>query len=378
MLVMRLSTMGDVAMVAPVIAALRRTRPDIRITILTQPLFRPFFNSMDDVGFLDFDPRKHKGFFGLNRLAEEIDELGVDAVADLNDVAKTRILRTLLWIRGHKVAITDQGRDEKKQLTRRTRKKLVPLVPMVERYRRTIARLGFRFTLPCEGKPVRTDRPLPAAVVARAGEKRGVWVGVAPFARHKGKIYPIPLMDRLIGMLASKYDEVFIFGGGEHEKSFAEGMERRYDRVVSLIGNMSLSEEMDVIANLDAMVTMDSSSMHMASLAGTPAVSVWGATHPYAGFYGFCQDPANAVQLDIACRPCSLCGNKECIFGHYNCLNNITPESIAEAVEAVVCPKPAADEGTAAPEREETDTSPPDIPEKSKSVTPYLRRLRKQ
>lgn len=328
--------MGDVAMVAHVAEALRAARPDMKITVLTRPFFRPFFRYVEGVEFLDFDPKKYKNLAGLFRLARDVRRLGVDAVADLHDVLRSKVVRTLLRISGTRVSVIDKGRDEKKQLTRRTRKNLVQLTPMVERYRQTITRLGIRFEVDCNKPLIRRECPVPESVLTRTGTKNGEWIGVAPFAKHKGKIYPIPLVDKLIGMLAGKYDYVFVFGGGQHEKSFAEGMEMRYDKVVSAIGKLSLSEELDLIANLDAIVTMDSSSMHMASLVGTPAVSVWGATHPYAGFYGYGQDPANSVQLEMPCRPCSVYGNKECIFGHYHCLSNIPPDMIVKAVGNVV------------------------------------------
>ena len=89
---------------------------------------------------------------------------------------------------------------------------------------------------------------------------------------------------------------------------------------------------MELISNLDLMVSMDSSALHMSSLVGVPVVSVWGATHPFAGFYGFGQDPSLAVQLDMACRPCSVYGNKPCLYGTYACMSGIPPETIVEKV----------------------------------------------
>lgn len=369
---MRLSAMGDVAMAAPVVEALRAAYPEMRITILTRPFFRPFFRDIKEIEFLDFDPKKHKGLGGLYHLSRDIRELGVDAVADLHDVLRTKVIRYLLWMRGYPVAYIDKGRYEKELLTRRTRKRLEPLTPVVERYRQTVSRLGIRFSVPTDGELERKVRDVPDEVTAAAGAKDGIWIGVAPFAQHKGKIYPIPLMDELIGMLAARYGRVFVFGGGAYEKSFADGMERRHKGAVSMIGRVGLSQEMDVISNLDVMVSMDSSSMHMASLVGTPVVSVWGATHPYAGFYGFRQDPDNAVQLDMTCRPCSVYGKKKCIFGDYRCLRNIPPETIAAAVARVVeTEKPVAADQKAAPEtkgKTEKKTGPAKKPASAKAA----------
>lgn len=323
--------MGDVAMTVPVVESLRAADPGLRITMVTRPFFRPFFRDVPGLEFIELQPKgRHKGFMGLVRLARDIRATGADALADLHDVLRTKLVRRMLGIAGMRVVKIDKGRYERYELTRRAGKVFAQITPMIERYRKTILRFGIRFNM--QEPPERSPRPMPASLVV--GSKRGaVWIGVAPFAKHKGKIYPIPLADQLIGLLAEKYGKVFIFGGGDHEKSFAEAMEQRHLGVISVVGKISLSDEMDVISNLDAIVTMDSASMHIASLMGTPAISVWGATHPYAGFYGWGQDAEDAVQLDMPCRPCSIYGNKKCIFGDYRCLAEIQPEMIVAAVD---------------------------------------------
>jgi ADP-heptose:LPS heptosyltransferase len=84
------------------------------------------------------------------------------------------------------------------------------------------------------------------------------------------------------------------------------------------------------------MVTMDSANMHLASLVATPVVSIWGATHPYAGFMGWNQSIDNAVQTDLPCRPCSIYGKKDCMRGDYACLYQIKPETIVGKIERIL------------------------------------------
>jgi ADP-heptose:LPS heptosyltransferase len=81
---------------------------------------------------------------------------------------------------------------------------------------------------------------------------------------------------------------------------------------------------------MQAMVTMDSANMHLASLVNVPVISLWGPTHPYAGFYGFRQDPLNAVQVNLSCRPCSVFGNTTCWRGDHACMGQITPSMVEE------------------------------------------------
>jgi len=76
------------------------------------------------------------------------------------------------------------------------------------------------------------------------------------------------------------------------------------------------------------MLSMDSAGMHLASFKGTPVVSIWGATHHYAGFLGYGQSDDNIVADNIECRPCSVFGNKPCFRKDYACMHNIDPQAV--------------------------------------------------
>jgi ADP-heptose:LPS heptosyltransferase len=158
------------------------------------------------------------------------------------------------------------------------------------------------------------------------------WLGVAPFAKHKGKIYPIDKMEEVVAYFAERPDvKVFLFGAGKEEKEILERWEAKYTDAISMVGKLDLKGELDVINRLDAMLAMDSANMHLASIVDTPVVSVWGATHPIAGFYGWHQPPENAIQVtDLPCRPCSIFGSKDCYRGDYACFAGITPQMIID------------------------------------------------
>ena len=160
-------------------------------------------------------------------------------------------------------------------------------------------------------------------------------VGVAPFAQHEGKIWPLEKMERLVEMLLQKGYKVCLFGSAA-EASVLEAWAGKYDRVESLAGRYDFEEELKRIAALDVMVSMDSANMHFASCLGVPVVSIWGATHPCRGFYGWKQDPDWAVQRDMDCRPCSKYGNKPCRKGDYPCLRGIEPTEVMERIERVL------------------------------------------
>ena len=330
LLVIRLSAMGNVAMVAPVLVALRRNYPNLRITVLTPKFLQPFFREVGNIEFFAPDLKgRHKGVAGLLRLGRDLGRF--DLVADLHDVLRSKGLCRLMKLRGTRIERIDKGRAEKKMLTAPENKQRVQLKTTVERYREVFVRLGF--DLPEIPLPSRIRYPMSEAVARLAGAHDGTWIGVSPFAQHEGKIYPLDKMREVMLRLARiPGARIFVFGGGDAEKAYAEEVAALQDNIVSVIGRVRLGQEMELISNLDLMVSMDSSGLHMSSLVGLPVVSVWGATHPFAGFYGFGQDPALAVQVDMPCRPCSVYGNKPCLFGDYRCMRQITPGMIVSRV----------------------------------------------
>ena len=93
-----------------------------------------------------------------------------------------------------------------------------------------------------------------------------------------------------------------------------------------------MGRELVLMSHLNVMLTMDSANMHLASLVHVPTVSVWGATHPYAGFGGFQVKGSEVIQLPLECRPCSIYGKTPCYKGTFECMRKISPAVIADAV----------------------------------------------
>ena len=188
LLVIRLSAMGDVAMVAPVLVALRRNYPNLRITVLTPKFLQPFFREVGNIEFFAPDLKgRHKGVAGLLRLGRDLGRF--DLVADLHDVLRSKGLCRLMKLRGTRIERIDKGRAEKKMLTAPENKQRVQLKTTVERYREVFVRLGF--DLPEIPLPSRIRYPMSEAVARLAGAHDGTWIGVSPFAQHEGKIYEI-------------------------------------------------------------------------------------------------------------------------------------------------------------------------------------------
>ena len=334
-LVVKLGTLANVAMSVHALRGLVRDFPELKITVLTRSEYRPLFREVQGVEFLFADEPRYRGCRGRLRLWWQVQRLRVDAVADLTSTAFSRAICFSLTPWRRRVARIDNQRLEGRSLTRKYRKVMVQLSPLASRSREVFGALGLPFCMPA---PVRRTRmaQLPAIVEILSGEKGGSWVGIAPLSDHHGTCYPIPHAAELVALLAGRYERVFIFGKDGYEREFCEGMQSLHANVVSVAGRASLAEQMDILAVLDAVVSVDGDILRLASLVGTPVVSLWGATHPFLSSSGYGQDPRNTIQKDLPCRPCSTSGRRRCLFGNYECMHNITPAEVFRRVKAVV------------------------------------------
>jgi len=331
-LVTRFSAMGDVAMTVPVIRAVLNQNPDLTITFVSRPGFADFFKDIPRLNYFPADLNsEYKGFAGIIKLYSALKKNArYEAFADLHDNLRTKVLRGLFRLSGLAYAYIDKGRKDKGLLIRFPDKTLKPLKLTTERYADVFKKIGIEVKL--NHQLVKNPQPLTDEILAITGKKTKTWIGIAPFAKHKGKIFPLDKTEEVIKSLNNKNVKLFLFGGSLLEEEICAQWQQKYDTVTSLVGCINMEQELTVISQLDVMMSMDSAGMHLASLKGIPVVSIWGATHHFAGFLGYGQSTDNIIADDIECRPCSIYGNKPCFRKDYACLYNIKPEAIVDSL----------------------------------------------
>ena len=337
--VIRLSAMGDVAMTVPVIRALVEQNTNVKITVVSRPFFKPFFDGIPNVEFFAVDVKeRHKGLFGLLKLYADLQQLNIDAVADLHNVLRSQIIRILFSLSGKKVAATDKGRAEKKALTRAENKVFQPVKTMVERHVETFKKLGFSVDLAEPSFPEKAF--LSEEILSVSGKKDNFkWIGIAPFAQYESKVYPLDLMQKVIDNLVENGNyKLFLFGGGKEETEKLNTLAKQRENIVVVAGKLKFNQELQLISNLDGMLSMDSGNAHIAAMLGTKVITLWGATHPFAGFAPFNQPLENCLTADrnqYPLLPTSVYGNKN-IDGYEDVMRSISVESIVEKIKTVL------------------------------------------
>lgn len=343
-LITRFRLLGDVAMTIPVVYSACEAHPDVRFVIATQSVASTLFvNAPSNLTVVSIDHRTELSSFGsLRRLARRlVNDYGIDAMVDLQGEYRSWLLGVCLRLQGvKKVVRIDKGTKGKRALTRRRNKRMFPLVTQRDRYREALNRMGFTFDetfTSIYGDNAQADSALFAHLSAakQPGER---WIAVAPFAKWNGKIYPMHLMEKVLDQIAAWQGvRIFLLGQGDNERDQFRKWTAKYANATSLAEcRNGFPAELALLSHCDVMLSMDNMNMHLASLVRVPVVSVWGASHPYCGFMGWKQDEANVVQLNMACRPCSLFGDKKCYYNDFFCLTGIQPQMVISAVEKVL------------------------------------------
>ncbi len=339
---MRLSAMGDVAMTVPVLRAFVAQHSEIKVTVISRPFFKPLFEGIPNVSFFEFDEKqRHKGFFGLLRLFQDLKALHIDAFADLHNVLRSKVIRTLFALNGKKTAFFDKDRTGKAALTRSENKIFKPLPTIFERHTKVFEELGFTVDLSNPKFPEKAV--LDAEIIQVIGRIPIVigtkLIGIAPFAQYKSKVYPLDLMQEVIDQLAStKAHKILLFGGGKKEIKLLDLLSKNRDNVVNIAGQLNFQQELQLISNIDVMLSMDSGNAHIAAMLGVKVITLWGATHPFTGFLPFNQPLENALVSDrnlFPKLPTSVYGNKK-VEGYEDAMRTISVESVVKKINSVV------------------------------------------
>lgn len=332
---MRLSAMGDVAMTVPVLRAFVNQYPEVKISLVSRPFFKPFFEGIPNLSFFAFDEKeRHKGFLGLCRLYQDLAALDIDAFVDLHNVLRSKVVRTLFAMSGKKTASVDKGREEKKALTRPENKVFKPLTTMFERHVKVFEQLGFSVDL---ANPIFPKKAiLDQEVIDIIGENNQKLIGIAPFAQYDSKVYPLDLMQEVIDALAlDKNNTILLFGGGKKEIEILNTISSGKENVINMAGKIKFPQELQLISNLDVMLSMDSGNAHIAAMLGVKVITLWGATHPYAGFSPFNQPLENALVSDrnlYPKLPTSVYGNK-IVEGYEDAMRTILPKMVVQKIK---------------------------------------------
>lgn len=333
-LIIRLSALGDVAMTVPVVRALRIQYPELKISVLSKPFHQALFEGIENINFIGIDTKnKHKGLFGLCKLFTELRKENFTHLADFHNVLRSKILRKFFTIDKIIIAKIDKGRKEKAALINNPNKTVKRLKSTIERYEDVLNQLSFEIDLT---QPVFYKKSTKTLKKLNL-ESENKLIGFAPFAHYETKTYPIDLSRKFLDICKNKPWQILLFGG-KNELPKLQILAKDLPNVKIVSGQLNFKEELDLMSNLDLMISMDSANAHLAAMQGVKVITLWGNTHPMLGFSPFNQPDDYALISDMnkfPLIPTSVFGNKS-IKGYEDVMRTISPDSIVELIEKIL------------------------------------------
>lgn len=303
-LVVRFSSIGDIVLTSPVIAALAEQLEGSEIHFLTKAKF---------ADIVRFDPHVAR----VHTIEKDIDEVitalraeKFDVLIDLHNNLRSRRLSAGLGVKTHRFPKLNL----KKWLLVNCKIDRMPDVHVVDRYFEAVRSLGV------VNKEQRLGfYPDPETSLENASLPATPFVCIAVGAQFATKRMPNNLLRSIIEKLEVS---VVLLGGAEDAERMRE-METD-QRVLNLCGKLSLSDSARAVEKSACLVTNDTGMMHIASAGDTPIVSVWGNTVPELGMYPYRPNDRDSFTIHqvagLACRPCSKIGYQKCPKGHFNCM----------------------------------------------------------
>ena len=320
-------------MCVPVISVLRKNYPKLKITVLTTKFFSQLFNQVPDINFIFFE-KKYKSLLGLWAFKNGLKKIKADYIIDLHNVLRTKILD--IFINSTPMYSVpflklDKARKEKKKIIKGGQ--LKRLKTMHQRYADVFQKININLDLHkfSQYKKINISKKNYNFLNSKK------LVGIAPFAKHSCKEYSLENIIKVIDLLRSKVS-VILFGAAGKEQKRLKDIAKNRENTFSIAGELTLKEEMDVISNLDLMISMDSANGHIAALFGINVVSIWGATHPFLGYAPFGQPEKNSIVVDkkrYPKIPVSIYGSN-CPKQYINAINSIKPEKILDKINEII------------------------------------------
>jgi D,D-heptose 1,7-bisphosphate phosphatase len=324
-LVVRLSSLGDVILTSATVLNLKVNFPGSHIVYLTKERYKPLVGCFEGIDEIMALPQS-AGSIDHFKLALKLDEYNFDTIIDLHGNFRSWFARKI--IAANVRCVYPKRRIERLRIVKRHR--LPAAWPhTIDLYNNCVEQLEGRVV--CKRpimKPPVVEEEI-SSILKPVENKRNVVV-IAPGAAHPNKQWPMERFTEVAMNLHRSHGAVIVWAvtATDRVQPQLEG-KISADHFLELV-DYPVDKLAGVIARADLTIANDSGIAHLSSAVGTPVVALFGPTHPALGFAprGLFD---RVVEVDEFCRPCSLHGKKECYRDKRYCFTRITPEMVYEA-----------------------------------------------
>ncbi|GBD89384.1 ADP-heptose--LPS heptosyltransferase 2 [bacterium BMS3Abin04] len=308
-LIIRLSSLGDVLLTTPLIRTLRNKYPNISIDFVVKESYLEALKyNIHLRQILTYHPDRTK------ELTEQLKKKRYNLVIDLQNNLRSNKISSKLKAR--KVVFKKPTLKKfllvKFKINLLTDKKPIPVL-----YSQSVK------SIELDGKGL--ELFIPSEI--KSGLDEDKYIGFCPGSRHFTKMWPAEYFIELGNMLTQNGFKIVLFGGRD-DKEITDQIEKRIKYSINLCNNNKLLQTAKDMKKCSLVVCNDSGLMHTASAVQTPVAAVFGST---VQEFGFSPYKAKAIILEnksLSCRPCSHIGRDKCPKDHFKCMLDIKPKDV--------------------------------------------------
>ncbi len=314
-LIIRLSSLGDVLLTTPVIRAIKKEFPGASIDFLVREEYVDAVKFNPNINVVYALSRSEKSKF----LIKVLNGNRYNFIVDLQNNIRSRLIVSSL---NRTTYSYKKPTWDKYLLVRFKINRYKEIKSITERYCESIPglkldKLGLELHTP---QNISSDLP---------SEKN--YLGLCPGSKHFTKRWPSEYFIELGNELISKGYEILIFGGKD-DKEICELITSQINGSINLSNDNDLIKTANEIKNCKLVICNDSGLMHVAAAAGVPVITIFGSSVREFGFSPYGVPNLILENKSLSCRPCSHIGRSNCPKKHFKCMKEITPQLVSENV----------------------------------------------
>ena len=331
-LLIRLSSLGDILLMTPLLNLLRTTCPQAQIDVLVKAEYRDLLRAHPGITrLLTFDSRQP-----LRHTLRGLRAERYDLALDLHGTLRSQLL--LRGLRARRKLTYNKRVLRRALLARLGWNTLRRMTPVPELYAAPLRRLGLtgRLGAPTMHLDPESTEAMQAHIASSLPDALPQpLLAVAPGARWPTKRWPVERFAAVAQALAREKQAAVVFLGGADDVQLAGAMRDQLDvPIINDAGTLSLMRSAALLNCCRLLISNDSGLMHMATALQVPVVAVFGPTVQEFGFYPF-RARAEVVSEPLPCRPCSTKGSRRCPLGHHACMQDIPGSRVLAAARAL-------------------------------------------
>ncbi len=322
-LIIRLSSIGDILLTTPFIRQTRIAFPNSSIDFVIKQRFIDLVRFNPHINHI-YSVNEEEGMAGLREIRKRIEDQHYDYIFDLHNNIRSRILT-----KGLPNPIFRMRKDKLKRfLLVYTKINLYKRpIPIPERYLRVGRAAGIKDD--GHGLEIFWKNHIEEGLFDVVDRRllKNPFVAMAPGAGFKTKRWPIEYFAELIRKIRAQASLPVVLLGSKEEAAYFKSLEE-LPGVINLAGELTLLEAAIMISKAKFLVSNDSGLMHLATAVKTPVLAIFGSTVEEFGFFPYRSQHQVVQRKGLWCRPCSHIGRNHCPLGHFKCMKDLKPELV--------------------------------------------------